>query len=166
MDSEVLFWEMMRVSRDPDPFMWPALQKLRKAADEKGVFIMAALSNTSIFPEGHEYNDTSTPSGQFHKKLRGLFDLFVSSAHVGMRKPDVEIYEYAVKELDALAKKRGWKGVEAADIVFLDDIGTNLRTARQVGMRTVKVELGKADKAVEELERLTGLSLRDETPKL
>ncbi|THY00161.1 HAD-like protein [Aureobasidium pullulans] len=59
-----------------------------------------------------------------------------------------------------LARERGDEdGVQAGDIVFFDDIGTNLRTGRQVGMRTVKVELGRADKAVVELERLTGLSL-------
>ncbi|THX84111.1 hypothetical protein D6D05_03302 [Aureobasidium pullulans] len=59
-----------------------------------------------------------------------------------------------------LVRERGDEdGVKAGDIVFFDDIGTNLRTGRQVGMRTVKVELGRADKAVVELERLTGLSL-------
>jgi hypothetical protein len=47
------------------------------------------------------------------------------------------------------------------DVVFLDDIGGNLRTGRKVGMRTVKVVLGKTEEAVRELERITGLSLVD-----
>lgn len=160
IDAEKLYWEMMTISRKPDMWMWPALQKLRKhAAEEKG-YILAALSNTSIFPADHPFTSSTSPDGIFHAKLRGIFDLFVSSAHVGMRKPDVEIYEYTIGELDRLARERGDEdGVQAGDIVFFDDIGTNLRTGREVGMRTVKVELGRADKAVVELERLTGLSL-------
>ncbi|KAI5210345.1 hypothetical protein AUEXF2481DRAFT_652 [Aureobasidium subglaciale EXF-2481] len=166
IDGEKLFWEMMTVSRKPDPYMWPALKELRRHAEEKG-YILAALSNTSIFPDGHEFNSKTSSDGKFHAELKGTFDLFVSSAHVGMRKPDLEIYEYAIRELDALAKKRGDKeGVKAGDIVFLDDIGTNLRTARQVGMRTIKVELGRANKAVKELENITGLSLLSKSAKL
>jgi hypothetical protein len=46
-------------------------------------------------------------------------------------------------------------------VVFLDDIGGNLRTGRKVGMRTVKVVLGKTEQAVRELEGITGLSLVD-----
>jgi FMN phosphatase YigB (HAD superfamily) len=166
IDGEKLYWDMMTISRKPDPYMWPALQKLRKHAKSKG-YIIAALSNTSIFPDNHEFNDQKTADGQFHAQLRGIFDLFVSSAHVGMRKPDEEIYHYAIDALDKLARERGDKeGVAAGDIVFFDDIGTNLRTGRKVGMRTVKVELGRADKAVEELERLTGLKLKGEEAKL
>ncbi|KAI4749101.1 HAD-like protein [Aureobasidium sp. EXF-12298] len=166
IDGEKLYWNMMTISRKPDPWMWPALQKLRKHAESKG-YILAALSNTSIFPDKHEFNDPDTADGQFHAQLRGIFDLFVSSAHVGMRKPDEEIYHYAIDALDKLARERGDKeGVAAGDIVFFDDIGSNLRTARQVGMRTVKVELGRADKAVEELERLTGLKLKGDEAKL
>ena len=29
LDVEWLYWEMMRISRAPDPYMWPALKKLR-----------------------------------------------------------------------------------------------------------------------------------------
>lgn len=167
MDGEALYWDMMRVSRTPDKDMWSALQKLRKIADGRDDIIMAALSNTTIFPPGHPYNDSSDPSAKFHNELKATFDLFVSSAHVGMRKPDPDIYLHTVEQLDKLAKERGWKdGVKAEDIVFFDDIGTNLRTAKGVGMRTVKVGLGKGDKAVEELERLTGFSLKDPSPKL
>lgn len=166
IDGEKLYWDMMTVSRKPDPWMWPALQSLRKHAKDKG-YILAALSNTSIFPADHPFNDPNTPDGQFHSQLRGIFDLFVSSAHVAMRKPDEEIYHYAIEALDKLARERGDnEGVAPGDIVFFDDIGTNLRTGRQVGMRTVKVELGRADKAVEELERLTGLKLKGEGAKL
>lgn len=169
IDAEWLYWEMMRISRDPDPHMFPALQRLREHADRAHgqAFLVGALSNTSIWPEGHPFNDPDTKEGKFHTKLRSLFDVFVSSAHVGMRKPNVDIYEYAVRELDKIAKSRGDKeGVKAEDIVFLDDIGGNLRTAKQAGMRTIKVQLGRSDIAVKELERLSGLALTDASAKL
>lgn len=141
--------------------MYPALKKLRKEADRQG-FIVAALSNTSIFPEGHEFNDPTTPEGKIHAELRSQFDLFISSAHVGMRKPDKVIYDHTVRELDKLAKKRGdGQGIKAGDIVFLDDIGANLKAAKQAGMRTIKVVLERTDRAVRELENVMGLSLVD-----
>ena len=50
----------------------------------------------------------------------------------------------------------------AADVVFLDDIGENLRVAREVGMRTVKVMMGKTWRAVKELEGIVRVELMDE----
>ena len=48
------------------------------------------------------------------------------------------------------------------DIVFLDDIGENLKMGREVGMRTVRVMLGKTWRAVKELEGVLGVELMDE----
>ena len=163
--------------------MFPALKNLRKRADDaaaggkqqgggggggggeqsKQTFIIAALSNTSIFPDGHEFNDPTTQAGRKTAELRSQFDLFVSSAHVGMRKPDREIYDYTIRELDRLVKGRGdAEGIRAEDIVFLDDIGANLKMARKLGMRTIKVVLEKTDEAVRELEEVMGMKLAGE----
>ena len=152
------------MAREPDPHMYPALKKLRAAADKQpGRLILGALSNTSIFPPGHPFNDHNTPEGLASKELKGVFDVFVSSAHVGMRKPDEDIYRYAITRLSEFVKtKFGGQGVKAEDITFLDDIGTNLRTAKSLGMNTIKVTLGRADIAVGELEQVTGLSLKDD----
>lgn len=178
IDAEWLYWGMMRISRSPDPHMFPALKRLRKHADAcssrnetndaagQQPFLVAALSNTSIFPTDHEFSNPETPESKFTAELRGLFDVFVSSAHVRMRKPDVDIYTHTIQQLDHLDRKRGGQGVEAADIVFLDDIGSNLRTAKKVGMRTIKVQLGRADLAVRELERVMGLDLSSASAKL
>lgn len=167
IDAEWLYWEMMRISREPDPHMWPALQKLREAADKSnGKLIIGALSNTSIFPEGHPYNDENTPDGKRNKELKSIFDVFVSSAHVGMRKPDQDIYAYAFSKVFETARNRGFKDLRKQNVTFLDDIGANLRTAKKEGWNTVKVELGRTDNAVAELERMTGLSLRDDKARL
>ncbi|KAK3673472.1 hypothetical protein LTR78_006706 [Recurvomyces mirabilis] len=163
IDAEWLYWEMMRIAREPDPYMYPALKKMRKAADQSnGKLILAALSNTSIFPRDHPYNE-NIYAGSRNKHLKDIFDVFISSAHVGMRKPDEPIYRYTITRIHEFVKtKYGGLGVKAEDFTFVDDIGANLRTARRLGMSTIKVQLGRADKAVEELEKLTGLSLKDD----
>jgi FMN phosphatase YigB (HAD superfamily) len=160
VDGEALFWEMMRASRDPDPWMYPALQKLKAS----GKYILAGLSNTMIFPPGHAYRAHSNDG------VRGIFDVFISSAHVGMRKPDAAIYDYAIRELDSYAKANPGKGapdgVKAGDILFLDDIGENLKAAKTKGFRTIKVNLGRAFEAVDQLEDVTGLKLAGVHPRI
>lgn len=154
LDAEYLFWEMMRISRTPDPYMFPALKKLRAS----GKFLLGALSNTTKFPEGHPYNNDA--SG-----VRSQFDFFISSAHTGLRKPDPKIYQVAIQEMDHLAKKRGFAGANAGDIYFFDDIGENLKAGKKAGLCTVKVTLGKTQDAVKELERITGLQLLESEGK-
>lgn len=168
IDGESLFWEMMGAARTPDPWMLPALVKLK----ESGRFLLAALSNTVIFPPHHEFS-RGTPDSAIDP--RTLFDVFISSAHVGLRKPSPEIYQFALKEVKKYAKEHaatrgkglGWeKGIEPGDIVFLDDIGENLKFARKAGWRTIKVHLGKAFDAVTELEEITGSQLAGDHPKV
>ena len=80
--------------------------------------------------------------------LDQLFDVFVESSVVGLSKPDPRIYEYACSKL----------GIEPREAVFLDDIGRNLKTARQLGMATIKVSA--PDQALDELEQVLGFSVR------
>jgi epoxide hydrolase-like predicted phosphatase len=157
IDAEYLFWQMMGRSRAPDEHMFPALAKLK----DSGKFILGALSNTVIFPEGHPY---ATPVSA-RMDLASKFDVFISSAHVGLRKPDRRIYELTLTELDKFDRERGGTGVKAEDVVFLDDIGENLKAAKSLGMRTIKVYLGRIKDAVRELETVTGLSLIEEEEK-
>ena len=63
-----------------------------------------------------------------------LFDDVVESCLVGLRKPEPKFYELALERA----------GVDAAEVVMLDDLGINLKPARQLGMHTIKV----ADPAV------------------
>jgi FMN phosphatase YigB (HAD superfamily) len=159
---------MMRKSASPDPWIFPALKKLKAS----GLFMVGALSNTVVFPEGHPLRREKSASNE----LREIFDFFVSSAHVGLRKPDPRVYQLALSKANEFAdahagsergKKLGWgDGVKTDEVVFLDDIGENLREARRQGFRTIKVPLGKAYEAVEELEAVTGLKLAGEHPKI
>ncbi|KAL8771004.1 MAG: hypothetical protein Q9209_003423 [Squamulea sp. 1 TL-2023] len=158
IDGESLFWSMMAHSRIPDPYIFPALLQLRKLPAKERP-ILAALSNSVIFPPGHSYNNMSDPP---ESDPRTHFDVFIASADVGLRKPNPEIYKLAVEKLDKLNREEGGSGVKATDCVFLDDIGENLKTARELGMKTIKVVLGKTWRAVKELEQATGLDLMDD----
>ncbi len=61
IDTEWLHVEMMRIARELDPHMGPALKKLRKYADQSdGGLIIGALSNTSIFPPGRSASNMSS----------------------------------------------------------------------------------------------------------
>ena len=180
IDGKELFWSMMDHARSPDPYIFPALLRLKLAPANQRP-ILGALSNTVIFPPGHPYNrlpsvpasSESTPSSPSSSPASGSsvskdddprthFDVFIASAEVGLRKPDQKIYELAIKELNEHDKHRGGNGIKAEDILFLDDIGENLKTAREMGMQTIKVQLGKTFRAVKELERATDLELMDE----
>jgi len=77
-----------------------------------------------------------------------LFDHVIESAKIGLRKPDPRIYTMMT---DAL-------GVDPKTCVYLDDLGVNLKPARDLGMTTIKV--AGAAQALDELEAATGLALR------
>ncbi|MGJ4946039.1 HAD-IA family hydrolase [Bradyrhizobium sp. HKCCYLS1011] len=80
-------------------------------------------------------------------EVMALFDHVIESAKIGLRKPDPRIYEMMVETL----------GVDAKACVYLDDLGVNLKPARELGMTTIKVV--SAAQAIVELEAATGLSL-------
>src|SRR5882762_6657431 len=81
-------------------------------------------------------------------EVMALFDCIIESAKIGLRKPDPRIYRMMVKAL----------GVEPEACVYLDDLGVNLKPAREMGMTTIKVV--DAAQAIAELEAATGMQLR------
>jgi len=65
-----------------------------------------------------------------------------------MRKPDPRIYPLAAERM----------GLEPAEIVFVDDLGFNLKPAKQLGMATVLHSTAAA--TIPQLEELLGVPLR------
>jgi putative hydrolase of the HAD superfamily len=117
----------------PRPEMLRALRTLRGAG-----LALAALTNNWA----HEGEDASGTDA-----LRELFDVFVESSKVGLRKPDPRIYLHVCEAL----------AVAPREAVFLDDIGRNLKAARELGMTTIKVE--QPEHALAELARHLDLAL-------
>ncbi|MDJ0847340.1 MAG: HAD family phosphatase [Myxococcota bacterium] len=125
--------ERMAAASAPRPAMLGAVRRIR----DRGLKT-AALTNNWETEEPEEGS----------RALRGHFDAFIESSVVGLRKPDPRIYRHACDEI----------GVAPGAAVFLDDIGRNLKAARELGMTTVKVE--EPDAALAELEALLGFALR------
>lgn len=114
----------------PRPAMLRAIERLR----EEGLRTAALTNNWKT--------DEPAPN-----PLEPLFDEFVESVVVGLQKPDPRIYELVLGRLE----------VSASDAIFLDDIGRNLKTARALGMATIKVD--RPEQALSELHGLLGFPL-------
>ena len=80
------------------------------------------------------------------KRVMRLFDLVVESSKEGIRKPDPQIYQLACERLQ----------VAPQHVVYLDDLGINLKPARAMGMTTIKV-VSEAQ-AIDELGQVLGIT--------
>jgi putative hydrolase of the HAD superfamily len=116
----------------PRPRMREAIRRIRARGLRVG-----ALTN----------NWVTTEVRPGREALRELFHVFIESSVVGLRKPDPKIYQLTCRAL----------GVEPAQAAFLDDIGRNLKSARALGMTTIKVD--DPDVALRELGGLLGFDL-------
>ena len=119
----------------PRPEMLAALHQIRAHG-----LSTAALTNNWSMGDDHQM-------GTHYREMVALFDVVVESAVEGLRKPDPLIYELACDRL----------GVRPDQAVFLDDLGVNLKTARALGMTTIKVSDPAA--ALTELETVLGFAL-------
>jgi putative hydrolase of the HAD superfamily len=93
-------------------------------------------------------SDEAVPEGGMLSAVDGLFDAVIESSKVGVRKPDKRFYEMACAALQ----------VSPSEAVFLDDLGVNLKPAREMGMHTIKVV--DPDQALADLEAAVGFPLR------
>jgi putative hydrolase of the HAD superfamily len=121
----------------PRPRMLEAIRRLRAA----GLRVAALTNNWVAEPPGAATSET------IKSRLAAHFDVFVESAVVGLRKPDPRIYALVCDKL----------GLPPARVAFLDDIGRNLKPARELGMATIKVD--EPEQALRELGALLGLDL-------
>ena len=114
----------------PDEAMIDAVRAAHRAGVRTGL-----ISNSW----GHGRYDRS----QFPE----LFDGWVISGEVGLRKPSPEIYARGAEAI----------GLPPAACVFVDDLPGNLKPARELGMATVLHR--SAQETIPQLERLLGVSL-------
>lgn len=119
------------------PAMVEALRRLRER-------LKIGLITNNVASSEHDGFDPGRRG-----EVIALFHHVIESSKVGLRKPDPAIYRLMT---DAL-------GVAPERAVFLDDLGVNLKPARAMGMRTIKVE--DPDEALQALEGYVGFALRD-----
>jgi putative hydrolase of the HAD superfamily len=130
----------MGESAAPRPVMIEAIARIRR----EGLKV-AALTNNWATAEPSSKEPDSLSDGT--RALREHFDVFVESSVEGLRKPDPRIYELVCNRLD----------VSPANSAFLDDIGTNLKAARVLGMHTIKVD--EPEPALRQLSDALGFAL-------
>ena len=80
-------------------------------------------------------------------EVMARFDYVIESRKVGLRKPEPAFYELACTTA----------GVAPDEVVFLDDLGINLKPAKALGMTTIKVVA--PEQAIADLEAALGLEL-------
>ena len=124
------------------PRMVAAVGRLRAAGSPLGLL----SNNVAPMPRTGALGD-----------LLPLFDVVVESSVEGVRKPEPEIYRLALTRLSVAVGAE----LAPADCAYLDDLGINLKPARALGMRTIKVV--DPDAALGELAALTGLPLTEGT---
>ena len=101
----------------------------------KSDFKLGCITN-NVKSSSEENNDNET------KEAMSLFDHVIESSIVGIRKPNPEIY---MMSCDALK-------VSPDQCMYLDDLGINLKPARELGMTTIKVI--QPEDAIQEVRNL------------
>jgi len=92
-------------------------------------FANACVTNNVDAGPGRGFARDSARGNQWLAVL-ALFDDVIESSRIGARKPEPRFFELACQRL----------GIEPRQAVYLDDLGANLKPARAMGMRTIKVE--------------------------
>lgn len=129
------------LSGEVRPEMLVALRHCRER------FRVGCLTNNMAVGEGPGMANSASRRTAVEEAM-ALFHVVIESSKVGVRKPDPRVYRIACAEL----------GVEPDEVVYLDDLGINLKPARAMGMTTIKVT--DAGQALAELERAIGPPLR------
>ena len=110
-------------------------------ASLKGEYKLACLTNN--FPRSNTITQLiGEQRFESWDSALSLFDNVVESAKIGTRKPQKEFYEYACSV----------NSVSPNSVVFLDDIGINLKSAKELGITTIKVISGS--QAIQDLQNI------------
>ena len=117
------------------------VEVLKRCKEE---FQVACITNNVKAGEGPGMSRDAAKAAAV-AEVMSLFDLVVESSIEGIRKPNPDIYRLTCERV----------GVAPGESVFLDDLGINLKPARQMGIRTIKVL--NENQAIEELSGLTGI---------
>ena len=101
----------------------------------KSNFKLGCITN-NVKPSSEENTDNET------KEAMSIFDHVIESSIAGIRKPNPEIYMISCDALN----------VSPDQCIYLDDLGINLKPARELGMTTIKVI--QPEDAIQEVRNL------------
>ncbi|KAJ7090273.1 HAD-like domain-containing protein [Mycena belliarum] len=152
VDGRELFGSMMRESATYDPHILRAIRRIRAAGKHKIIALTNNFARTSTenpIPASELAFLGWDKEGATPAALRGLFDDFCDSSELGSRKPEPAFYRMALDR----------NGLRPEEVVFLDDIGINLKAAKELGMETIHVPIGGTLAAATKLEAKLGIDL-------
>lgn len=89
---------------------------------------VGCITNNAPVGKGAGMSSDAGKAAQVAEVL-SVFDHVIESSKLGIRKPDPRIYALMCEALD----------VDPKHCVYLDDLGINLKPAREMGMHTIKV---------------------------
>ncbi|KAG8792958.1 hypothetical protein FRC20_010846 [Serendipita sp. 405] len=150
VDGRELFGRMMRGSQF-DKIIVNAIKEIRST---KRLRVIAVTNNFAAsvqdIPQSEmEFLGWTSGAASTSQQLRDLFDDYIDSSEVGLRKPDPAIYKLACER----------NGLQPMQVVMLDDLGMNLKPAKDLGMTTIQVQIGRSEEAVQQLSETLGLDL-------
>jgi putative hydrolase of the HAD superfamily len=108
-------------------------------------FKLACLTNN--FNSGDKNQSALDDANKERLKIMNNFDYIIESKELGIRKPDLDFYLRALEIT----------GADPKETIFLDDLGINLKPAKELGIATIKVL--DSSQALKELTDLTGINL-------
>ena len=135
IDGFKLFTKMAEAASKPNDRLIEVIRSLKASGD----YQVWALTNN--FPTAMPIDNLIHP----------LFHRVIGSVQMKMRKPDPRIYAYVIDELSK-------HGITPQETVFLDDIGANLKAARDVGINTIQVDFRTTPEAIEKLQAMLSRS--------
>jgi putative hydrolase of the HAD superfamily len=123
----------------PRPTMIEAVRRCRRR-------YLVGLATNNFVATGSR--DGTAPRRDGLQSVLSLFDEVIESSTLGIRKPEPAFFHACCTRL----------AIEPHEAVFIDDLGVNLKPARELGMTTIKFV--SEDQAIADLEAVLQLQLR------
>ncbi len=122
----------------------PKMVELLKLCKEQ--YRVACITNNVKAGRGPGMSSDDDKASEVSRVME-LFDDVIESSVEGIRKPNPEIYKLACQRIS----------VEPEKCLFIDDLGINLKPAKELGMKTIKV-LSEAQ-ALKDICLITNINL-------
>jgi len=114
-------------------------KRIKLLQDLQSRYRLFLLSNTNVI---HYQKYNGDLINQFGFELSSLFEKAYYSFDLGMRKPDLEIFEYVIKD----------SHLKPIETLFIDDAEANIESAQKLGLKTLRIDIGKGDDITQKLK--------------
>jgi epoxide hydrolase-like predicted phosphatase len=135
-----------------------AIDKLR----QRGILCCALTNNwfnttvAEILPTHQEmFANTAHEQQQLMNQLMEHFDVFLESRVLGQRKPEIALYKHTLQQL----QEKSGEELPPSSVIFVDDIGTNLKPMKELGVHTILAR--NTQQVIKDIETRLGFSLSD-----